>query len=235
MNENNEPIENNENIINVLQTELIELRNNTENLKNELSRITFAYQTLRIENTNLNEQIRNQAQNQVSIKNTNNDINKEIDTIINLHSVEYIKSAMFYIKIWNFFTGFFITFKYIILIMIVPTLTFASTTYTQYSLNFIAGISSLTGLAFEKMGRYCEINSKRRVEKLNKILKEHGNNTTIQDDSEFDVELKRVSALNSDSSPDERKSRVIKLKSNNNIQKQSDNNSAKNVCIVAIE
>jgi hypothetical protein len=212
----NENEDNNTNVIkknydvNLLKTEIL-------SLKNELEKKLQENMLLQYEMTQNNK------------KKEKTDVDAEIDSIINSNSISYVRSAIFYIKIWNFFAGLFVTLKYIILILIVPTLTFASTTYTQNNLNFVAGISSLTGLAFEKMGNYCEINSKRRVEKLNKILQEHGNLNKIQDDSDFEVDDKHNNL--SDNNSQEETKRSFKLKST--VKSQNQRKSAKNVCVVA--
>lgn len=233
MSVNNEPVENDDININVFsETDIIQnpIQNIKKNYDVNLLKDEILFLREEIENkTRENIELKYEmAQKKTNKKKQNGDINEEIEAIINTNSVGYVKSTIFYIKIWNFFTGLFITFKYIILILVVPTLTFASTTYTQYNLNFIAGIFSLTGLAFEKMGKYCEINSKRRVTKLNKILQEHGNINKIQDDSDFDMENKHTDL--SDNSPEEAK-RSFKLKSTTKLLNQS--KSAKNVCVVA--
>jgi hypothetical protein len=155
--------------------------------------------------------------------NSSEQVNIEIENIINNNSIEYVKNSISTIKSWNILTGILATFKYLVLILLVPTLTFASTTYTQHNLNFVAGILSLVGIAFEKMGKYCETNSKRKVEKLNKILREYGNNIQIQDDSEYDID-------DTDEQTENNRDFVLKTKSKKNIKNK---NTGKNVCSIA--
>lgn len=170
----NEPVENTNKLNNIIFD-----NGDFELLKNEIKALKVELEKRRLENETLKKTSKNNSTTQMSV---------EIENIINENSVEYVRNAIFTIKLWNFLTGSFITLKYLMLILFVPTFTFASSTYTQYNLNFAAGILSLIGISFEKLGKYCETNSKRKVEKLNKILQEYGNNMQIQDESHFEID-----------------------------------------------
>lgn len=121
------------------------------------------------------------------IKNTKNKLKQEImEDLIFPNNKNYIASSLRWTKFWGALSGLFITLKHFFAILVVPALTFTSTTYTEYNLNYFAGIASLSGIALEKMGQYCAISAKKRTEKMNSILETFGINdkmidTTIED------------------------------------------------------
>jgi hypothetical protein len=97
-----------------------------------------------------------------------------IDDMILPDNKNYIASSIFWIKIYNVLSAIFVALKYILMILVVPTLTFASTTFTDKNLNFVAGILSLCGIGFEKLSLFCSANAKKRNEKMNKMIEALG-------------------------------------------------------------
>ncbi len=93
----------------------------------------------------------------------------------------YIENSLWWIKFWNSMAGTFTAIRYILLILIVPTLSFASTAYKYPELNFTAGTLSLCGIGFEKFSQYCSANSKKRNKKTNEIIRKFGIHQELTD------------------------------------------------------
>ena len=99
-----------------------------------------------------------------------NEEKKEIEKMIVLNNKEYIENSMTVVRLWCFLAGLLDSLRDFILILVVPALAFASTRYIDYNLNFIAGILSLCGIAFEKLAKKCSKNAKSRNDKMNKLI-----------------------------------------------------------------
>jgi hypothetical protein len=157
------------------------------------------------------EQIKNdiviemQKQNEERESNGIEKIRKEVlDDMILPDNKDYIANSLTWIKVWNFFAMLFVALKYLIMILIVPTLTFASTTFTGYHLNFAAGILSLCGIAFEKLSQFCSANAKKRNEKMNKMIASLGIEQTVIDMAYEDPMLQTTQRIQQSSPPIQR-------------------------------
>jgi hypothetical protein len=157
------------------------------------------------------EQIKNdiiiemQKQNEERESNEIEKIRKEVlDDMILPDNKDYIANSLTLIKVWNFFAILFVALKYLIMILIVPTLTFASTTFTEHHLNFAAGILSLCGIAFEKLSQFCSANAKKRNEKMNKMIAALGIEQTVIDMTYEDPMLQTTQRIQQSSPPIQR-------------------------------
>jgi hypothetical protein len=165
----------------IMQEKIREIEEKLESKNQELLQIEINF-------SNRLEQIRNdivielQKQNEEKESNGIEKIRKEVlDDMILPDNKNYIENSLIWIKVWNFFAMLFVALKYIIMILVVPTLTFASTTFTEHYLNFAAGILSLCGIAFEKLSQFCSANAKKRNEKMNKMIAALGIEQTVID------------------------------------------------------
>lgn len=157
----------------------------------------------------------------IKINEFDNDVLDEIrheilNEMILPNNKKYISDSLSWIIIWNYLSEIFIAFKYLIMILIVPTLTFASTTFPDRNLNFTAGILSLCGIAFEKLSQFAIANSKKRNEKMNKMIDALGINQQVIDityDDPMNQPMQKIPSLKIN---------------NNNINTNNDNNNSNN-------
>lgn len=118
-------------------------------------------------------------------------IRKEVlDDMILPDNKKYISSSLCCINVWNLFATTFTALKYLIMILFVPTLSFAASSYPDRGLNFAAGILSLLGIACEKLGVFCTASAKKRNEKMNKMIKALGIDYRVSDTSFGDPEVR---------------------------------------------
>lgn len=172
---------NNINLELIIQEKIREIEEKLESKNQEIFDMQMIFSN-KLEQIKDNIIIEMQKQNEEKELRGIEKIRKEVlDDMILPDNKNYIENSLVWIKVWNFVAILFVALKYLIMILVVPTLTFASTTFTGYNLNFAAGILSLCGIAFEKLSQFCSANSKKRNEKMNKMIATLGIEQTVID------------------------------------------------------
>lgn len=108
----------------------------------------------------------------------------KIDVIENTiipENINYVKSSLCCVKVWNFFSLSFTASKYILALLLVPCFAFVAPYYPESDYSLVAGILSLVAIAFEKLALFCTVSSKKRTEKMNNILSSLGIDQKIPD------------------------------------------------------
>jgi hypothetical protein len=147
------------------QNEREQLFEHMRMMENELNMKHQVCEQLELNNESLRKKLKAQSEGLEGLK-------KDImDKIILPDNKSYIENSMCMISFWRGLSGVLVIIKYLLLLLAVPTLTFAATSYPSYHLAFIAGVLSLSGVFCEKFSQFATENSKKRNQTMNKMLK----------------------------------------------------------------